>query len=297
MIAAVHEVPLAFACGADTLVGVLHPPSQPSSLGVVIVVGGPQYRAGSHRQFVLLARHLAAAGMAALRFDCRGMGDSDGDFPGFEAIGPDIEAAVDALAGATPAVTKFVLWGLCDGASAICSYAAGDARIAGIVLVNPWARSEATQARTYLKHYYRQRLLEPAFLRKILTGGFNPFVAGRSLWGNFARALGFTTEPPAVRGSAVADSLIERMAFGCGRFRGPSLLILSGRDLTAKEFADAAAGSARWRGIFENGRLRRRDLAAADHTFSRRDWLNDLLHWTEEWILADVQSDPDRASR
>ncbi len=47
-------------------------------LGVLIVVGGPQYRVGSHRQFVLLARALAARGFAAMRFDCTGMGDSDG---------------------------------------------------------------------------------------------------------------------------------------------------------------------------------------------------------------------------
>ena len=39
---------------------------------MVIVVGGPQYRAGSHRQFTLLARHIAAAGYPVLRFDARG---------------------------------------------------------------------------------------------------------------------------------------------------------------------------------------------------------------------------------
>ena len=74
---AYDEVGLLFNCAGETLVGVLaRPPSSQlqGSLGVVIIVGGPQYRAGSHRQFVSLARALAAAGHAVLRFDYRGMG-------------------------------------------------------------------------------------------------------------------------------------------------------------------------------------------------------------------------------
>ena len=42
---------------------------------VLVVVGGPQVRAGSHRHFVQLARHLATHGHAVMRFDVRGMGD------------------------------------------------------------------------------------------------------------------------------------------------------------------------------------------------------------------------------
>ena len=45
-----------------------------ASRGMLIVVGGPQYRAGSHRQFTLLARDVAATGVPTMRFDYRGMG-------------------------------------------------------------------------------------------------------------------------------------------------------------------------------------------------------------------------------
>ncbi|KAB8057318.1 hydrolase 1, exosortase A system-associated, partial [Janthinobacterium violaceinigrum] len=58
------------------LVGILSLPAAPGPRGVLIVTGGPQYRVGSHRQFVLLARALAAQGVPVLRFDLRGMGDS-----------------------------------------------------------------------------------------------------------------------------------------------------------------------------------------------------------------------------
>ena len=58
-----------FDCDGDALLGVLARPAEPSAVGVVIVVGGPQYRVGSHRHFVLLARRLATAGHPTLRFD------------------------------------------------------------------------------------------------------------------------------------------------------------------------------------------------------------------------------------
>ena len=34
-------------------------------------------------------------------------------------------------------------------------------------LLNPWVRSDATIAKTYLKHYYGQRLLEKEFWAKL----------------------------------------------------------------------------------------------------------------------------------
>ena len=74
-----EEVPLSFACQDCRLYGVLHRPRSRGRSGVLIVVGGPQYRVGSHRQFVLLARFLAGRSIPVLRFDYRGMGDSEGE--------------------------------------------------------------------------------------------------------------------------------------------------------------------------------------------------------------------------
>ena len=44
------EVATRLACGEHMLVGVLALPEAPTDTGVVVVMGGPQYRAGSHRQ-------------------------------------------------------------------------------------------------------------------------------------------------------------------------------------------------------------------------------------------------------
>src|SRR5881398_3691346 len=91
------EQAISIECEGDALVGILHEPTSPAEVGVVVIVGGPQYRVGSHRQFVLLARTLAAAGFAVLRFDYRGMGDSSGEQRSFEAASADIGTAVDVL--------------------------------------------------------------------------------------------------------------------------------------------------------------------------------------------------------
>ena len=55
--------------GGGRWVGVLSVPTGTPQSVVIVVVGGPQYRVGSHRQFVQLSRALASAGHATLRFD------------------------------------------------------------------------------------------------------------------------------------------------------------------------------------------------------------------------------------
>ena len=123
------EYPVCFRCNGETLVGILHPAAAPSETGIVIVVGGPQYRIGSHRHFVELGRELSNNGVPVMRFDVRGMGDSSGTFPGFEAIDDDIAAAIDVFIREEPYIENVVLWGLCDGASASMFYAPRDRRL------------------------------------------------------------------------------------------------------------------------------------------------------------------------
>src|SRR5262245_37346209 len=54
-----EDIAVQFDCEGQRLFGILSQPASPGRRGVLIVVGGPQYRAGSHRQFTLLARDLA----------------------------------------------------------------------------------------------------------------------------------------------------------------------------------------------------------------------------------------------
>jgi uncharacterized protein len=257
----VVEAFVPFACGEASLIGVLaRPAATPAAaLGVVIVVGGPQYRAGSHRQFTLLARDLARAGFAVLRFDCRGMGDSDGDPRDFADIAGDLEAAIDTMVREA-GVARVALWGLCDGASAAFMYAGGDPRVAGVVAVNPWVRTEATLASTRLRHYYVRRLLAPAFWRNLARGRLRLRESLSDL-ATSVRAAGATPGDD-------APAFLRRMHDGWRRLARPPILILSGRDLTAREF-EAWAGADRERAAWLAA-ARVHAVPEADHTFSSR---------------------------
>lgn len=277
-----EEKAFAFPCSGEWLVGVATLPAAPAPRGVLVVVGGPQYRAGSHRQFTLLARALAEQGIPAMRFDVRGMGDSGGEPLGFDHQEADIRAAIDAFMACVPGMREVVLWGLCDGASAAAMYAGSDARVAGLVLLNPWVRTEEGLAKATLKHYYRERLLSPELWKKIAGGRLELRSALSSLLDQVRRAV----RPPAATQAACGSSLPERMHDGLARFTGRVLLVLSGADLTAREFADLSAASPQWRQLLADARFTRYELAPADHTFSRRAWRDQVAAWTAEWVRA-----------
>ncbi|HJW25489.1 MAG TPA: hydrolase 1, exosortase A system-associated [Rhodocyclaceae bacterium] len=274
------EQPLVFPCAGDELVGILARPERSSAIGVVIVVGGPQYRAGSHRQFVLLARALAAAGYPVLRFDYRGMGDSGGEARNFEAAGQDIGAAINALLDACPEVGRVVLWGLCDGASAALLYCheTADGRVDGLVLANPWVRSETTLARTQVKHYYGQRLLQREFWAKLLRG---ELAVGKSLLGLW-RTVRLSR---AGQGAAPARrSFQAAMAEAWRKFPGAILVVLSGQDYVAKEFMEYAKSDPGWTGLLERKGVRRALLTEADHTFSAQTARHQVEAIVVQWL-------------
>lgn len=278
------EQPLCFGCEGETLVGVLSlPENARPQTGVLIIVGGPQYRVGSHRQFVLLARYLAAAGIPVLRFDVRGMGDSSGEAREFTEINDDIAAAISAFQQACPSLQGVVLWGLCDAASAALLYwqQSRDVRLRGMVLLNPWVRSEAGLARTRVRHYYRGRLLQAAFWKKMLSGKMALRASLRDGWRNWRLAR---------QGVAGAEggTFQSRMALALREFPGPILFLLSGKDLTGQEFNDWA--SAEYAGMDWRQRpaWQCRVLAEADHTFSRGDWQREVEAATGEWLLQRV---------
>jgi len=113
-----------------TLHGILHLPDDPAamrSVGMLWLSAGQKVRQGAWRMNVTIARRLAAMGIPTLRFDYRGIGDSEGeahhgemvmDLYGFIQSGGfsgDAVAAGQFLTAET-GVKSLVLGGLCGGA-------------------------------------------------------------------------------------------------------------------------------------------------------------------------------------
>lgn len=270
-----------FDCEGCPLAAVLTRPKSPRRTGVVIVVGGPQYRVGSHRQFALLARALAHEGYPVLRFDFRGMGDSDGAARDFREVSQDVAAAIECLQVQLPGVEQVALWGLCDGASAALLYLdhSADSRVGGLCLLNPWVRSEASLAKAQIKHYYLDRLRQKEFWRKLLRGQV-ALQAAAGLWGNLC-AMGRSAP------SAVGDRVKpfqSRMADAWRSYRGSILLLLSGKDYTAKEFLEFTGSDQEWTRLLDMENVQRRNLPDADHTFSSRQLRSQVESTTIGWL-------------
>jgi uncharacterized protein len=320
---AVTEEALVFGCHGERLVGVLTRPTAPAAsasaaavalatTAMVIIVGGPQYRAGSHRQFVQLARAVAAAGVTVLRFDTRGMGDSTSGQRTLDEIEDDVAAAIEALCCAAPHVTRVALWGLCGGASAALLHWRQwqDQRVQGMVLVNPWVQSAETLARTRVKHYYLKRLQERSFWAKLVSGqvatkAIAELLANLRLAtrvGKNGAHIANGADNPVSASTAVAAGqfvplspealaldktqrpLQQRMAQAFAHFAGPKLLVLSGNDYTAKEFLEAAQTDALWRSNVALPSVQRLDIPGADHTFSTAQAQLTVEVQTVQWL-------------
>jgi exosortase A-associated hydrolase 1 len=271
------EEAIRFSAEGHALYGILHLPRGRAAYEsfLLMVVGGPQDRTGSHRSFVTWARGFAAGGIPVLRFDYVGIGDSEGEWTGYAYIGPSIKAAIDFLYARFPSLKRVVIWSLCDGSAACSLYAPTDPRIGGLILSNPFVHSPQGQAKAFLKHYYLRRLTERDFWRKVFSGRFNPFRAAGSLREVAKAASGDAPARP-IAGMMIGPGddppeLPKKVMEGLQGFRGPLRLILSSADLTAQEFLDLFRA---WvgKGKGPRGEAELRFIEEADHTFTRAAW-------------------------
>lgn len=276
-----HEKATVFRCQDDHLVGIYHRPPEPRGrVGILIVVGGPQYRVGSHRQFVQMARGFASGGYPVFRFDYRGMGDSSGAPRTFEAVGEDIRAAVDAFMTESPSLNGVVILGLCDAASAALMYVEGDARVKGLVLINPWVRTEHGEAKALIRHYYLRRLLQRSFWAKLGAGEF----AFRASLQGFRRSVGKMLARTAGASGHDPASFLVRMERGLNAFHRPIMILISGKDLTAREFETLCREAPAWRELTARGSVQLSKIDDADHTFSAAGSLASAVNLVSRWL-------------
>ncbi len=128
-----------FSSAGSRIVGALHlPDTRPPWPGAVFCHGFTGHKAESHFLFTRMARSLARAGCAVLRFDFRGSGDSEGDFADMTIPGEveDAKAAIAFLCRRRGVdTTGITLVGLSMG-GLVSVHAATDPRVRRLALLS-----------------------------------------------------------------------------------------------------------------------------------------------------------------
>jgi alpha-beta hydrolase superfamily lysophospholipase len=140
---------------------------------------GVNHHVGPHRFMVTLARALAASGYASLRFDARGLGESDAARRDLEnrvyahTHADDVRSALTALE-TSRGPPRFVLVGLCSGAHPAFHAARADARVVGLVLLNShtfdWQEGDPVKSKPS-RRFYAEILVDPRHWRDALATG------------------------------------------------------------------------------------------------------------------------------
>lgn len=136
------ETPVQFG-PEGALIGVITTPADGAlePVACLMLNMGANHRIGPRRINVKLARQLAAHGISGIRFDLAGLGDS-GPAAGSEHFLTqavfDLQAAMN-LMETTLGVRRFIVIGLCSGASNGKSVAIADSRVVGLLMFDGYA--------------------------------------------------------------------------------------------------------------------------------------------------------------
>ncbi len=272
------------------LIGIVsHPPSGASPArpdpatpaaprrAFIILNAGVLHRVGPHRLHVALARRIAATGLAGLRLDLGGIGDSiaSSDAASFrESAVADTRAAMTGLSGVLDA-ERFVLIGVCSGADNAIATAIADERVAGIVLIDP--PTYATR-RGQLR-YLRTRASELGNPREVVRWAAK--VAERRLRLAIALFGRRTVDdapsegrelPPVATYGAQLTSLVDRDVRICAVFSG----IHGARYNHADQLFELFPAL--------RGRIDVRYFPAANHTFTELDAQRELIDVVTSWM-------------
>jgi alpha-beta hydrolase superfamily lysophospholipase len=180
-----HEEAVAFGA-TQSLIGTLTMPSDGTAKAVVVLNGsGYDRRCGWARQVTYLSRQLADHGIASLRFDAAGTGDSAPTKGAPDAVLyhdsqlDDVTAAIDFVAARESG--PIVLCGRCSGAYWSLRAAAVDARVASLVAINPvvfyWQKGrsidDALDMRPRTLREYKARVFSRSLIKRLLRGEIN----------------------------------------------------------------------------------------------------------------------------
>jgi exosortase A-associated hydrolase 1 len=243
---------ISFDCEGARLAGTLDDGHK--ATGLLLVSGGNEIRSGAYAGQAAMAAHFAALGYPVLRYDRRGIGESEGDNGGFESSGPDIAAAVTAFRREMPAMQRLVAFGNCDAATALALFPGS---IEALILANPWVIEQASDEGTTpptasaIRARYWNRLKNPRSLIDLFTGKIDL----KKLAGGLAKAA--QSEKPTGLAGRIAEALTASSR--------PVTILIAERDTTAMAFMAA------WKGVaFDDARAKANiaSCPTASHSFA-----------------------------
>lgn len=253
------------------------PAAPPVGRKALFLSGWSGCRLGPHNVFVELARELARDGVASLRLDFGGRGDSAGD-PREALIASMVEDARTALAwmrGQDPVDAPMSILAICSGCKVAIAAAAADGGIPSLVLWSPEPmgslRPQDTNRRKFRAtlRTYAAKLGRVETWRKLLRGQVRGAMVGKALL------------RPETRGADEArreDAVLADFR----SYRGRVLCVHGGGD------PETPGAEAAYEGFFRRNGIpcQRHTIPRAGHSFYRTEWSEELRAVTREWLRA-----------
>lgn len=283
-----HETPVCFGPDA-ALFGILSTPARPrdNAPPVLLANTGANPRSGNSRCAVILARWLAAQGIASLRMDGAGIGDAAVD-SGERGQPYSNQADRDLIAGIDELSRRFarpvLLLGMCSGAFHALRGAWQDQRVAGLMLVNlqkfTWHDGESLsvvqRSTVRTTRFYMHNIANPVVWQRLMHGDINIRGIARALAGRVLRRAVAAADPVirALRGEETPVTRVRRNMRDLQRRNVQVLFVLSGHDPGLDEIAEYFG--AQGRQLRRQPNVMFRLLEGADHTLSAH-WARDAL--------------------
>lgn len=233
------ETALYFSGGTLPLFGTLHQPRD-GEMRDPVVFCHPfgEEKLWAHRVLVSFARELAGRGYPVLRFDCRGHGDSEGNFSdsSLETNLEDVDAAVTFCKSRTGA-SRVVLLGLRLGATEAALVADRRDDVSALVLWNP-----VVDGGRYMQELLRVNLSTQLAVHGKVTADRQALVAAMQA-GQTVNVDGYDLSLPFFEQVSAI-----RLTDGPRTFAGPCLIAQTERNPAARPARDLLALQAQYRG-------------------------------------------------
>jgi pimeloyl-ACP methyl ester carboxylesterase len=279
--------------GRWRLHGVLHRPADtfPRKVGVLILQESYNTKFGTHRLFLQLSNALSEAGFYSLRYDNRGICDSDGIL--------DITFA-DRLADAREVLPYFrehcrldtvIVWGLCMG-TAVAVHLASENRAHGIdglmlcsILADPADASipQFGYYRPEISHFLRQNLRQGDWFKRLRQ--FSDVRKKVARWVAIWKDHYFSQEDfsPQAELRRLREA-VEKVGPLLTTYEKPSLLVFGEQDAALASFREKINPGDRLglgRKIFPP---QFEIIPNGGHTFASREETAQLLRLTLNWV-------------